>query len=171
MSLKKIALIISASVAVLLIVAFIFWAMFGFWLYDPSGEIEKGFSPELIEEMENRYGISVPKNAVFLDGYNLYHPQDSFVVVYFEVPSEDFKNKDKLSENIYIRNLLSLDYNWSFDGAAGMVSHYEWFEKMGGEMENSLTKKDTSYTSLEYSFENDMLVLRFMGWRPTQIFP
>ena len=171
MSRKKLALIVSASVAVLLVVACVFWAMFGFWLYDPSGEIENGFSPELIEEMKIRYGITVPENAVFLSGYNLYHPQDSFVVVYFEVPFDTLKNKDKLSENIYIRNLLSIDEKWCFGGTGGMVFHYEWFEKMGGEMENSLTKKDTSYTSLEYSFENDKLILRLIGWRPTQMFP
>ena|GEM_PF-4086972 len=172
MSRKKIALIILVSVTIVLIIAFLFYAVFGFfWLYDPSGEIERDFSPELIREMENRYGITVPKNSVFLNGYNLYHPQDSYVIVFFEVPLENFKNKDNLSESIYIRNLLSLDETWSFEGTNSMVFHDDWFGKMGGEMQNSLTKKDTSYTSLEYSFENDKVLLRLIGWRPTQMFP
>lgn len=167
----KVGISIVAIVIFLGVAAYFLWAMFGFWIYDPSCYIEEGFAQELLTEMKEKYGIIVPKDATFVKGYNAYHQQDSYVVVVLECTRKvdmDVNNSSDVSE--YIRELLSLDERWSDFGVDNNKVASDWFEEMGGLMQYGSKNKEIDYTYISVSFEGDKTVIRLKGYRPSQMF-
>lgn len=134
-----------------------------------STEIKKGFSPQLLEKLQTRYGITIPEEAKFIEGYNTGGP-DSSVLIIFECPVD---NVSKLDNNKaitdYVKQLLKLDpamypaeqASKDSDVYTGDGLCDEW-----GPMDYELRNKGISYTSLSYRIEEDKLLIRFDGWRP-----
>ncbi len=163
-------LISLVCVVVTLIIAGLFLAAGVYFfngLFDDT-EIKKGFSPELLEELQSRYGITIPEEAKFIKGYNT-GGQDNSVLIYFECPV----TVQHLSENHNesITQLLKLDPTRYPSSAPAWGSVTGLAAELGGEMDYEMTHSTIAYTSIQYKFTENKLLIRFDGWRPRGTFP
>ena len=133
-------------------------------------EIQQGFSQELLNALESRYGITIPEEAQFIKGYNCLDMRDSYVSILFECPvSETYEDDDHMAA--YMKQLLTLGTRYS--GASKDTSQFigsEWYEELGGQMEWMLEDESLDYTYISYNIEANKLVIRFIGWRPGATF-
>lgn len=144
------------------------------WAWNSSfgqTEIKQGFSQQLLNELETRYGITIPEEAQFIKGYNCLNMRDNYVSILFECPvSETYEDDDHMAA--YMKQLLTLGTRYS--GASKDTPQFigsEWYEELGGQMEWMLEDESIDYTYISYNIEANKLVIRFTGWRPGAIFP
>lgn len=143
------------------------------WAFNTSfqpSEIAEGFSLELLEVLQNRYGITIPEDAQFIKGYNLPGWRDSYMAVLFELPiTGTYKSGYHMSD--YIRQRLNLGTRYPGPGKdAKQFFGSAWYDELGGQMEWMLKDSSTGCSYISYNIESDKLVIRFIGWRPGAIF-
>ena len=132
-------------------------------------EIKKGFSPELLENLQTRYGITVPEEAKFIKGYNTGGPDNS-VVIFFECPLKDtWRSDNKASIYNYMVQLLKLDCT-SYGMSHNSRPRGDWTEDRNAPMDYTLTDNRVAYTEISFNIEADKLIIRFFGWRPGATF-
>lgn len=169
---KNKKLLILGGICIGLIMLFLLLNFCGSEWRNPSTffKIEKGFSKELLEGLEFEYGISIPEGATFLKGGNYYTFRDSWVVLLFECPIEDeFKQAESLTVQIYeLLNIAEEEYR--FDGRDESLDVW-WYDEYGGQLTWKLVSTKNDFTCLSYESDKSMLRIRFVGWRPGQIFP
>lgn len=164
-----IVLLILLFIAILFF-AYSYWDNYRIW-NSPIEQTEiQGFSKELLDALESRYNITIPKEAHFVKGYNIADLRDSYVAILFECPiNEAYQINDHSSE--YVKQLLKLGTRYSeaskdtpqFIGA-------DWYEELCGQMGWMLNDKSLDYTYISYNIESNKLVIRFIGWRPGATF-
>ena len=136
------------------------------WAFDTSfqkTEIQEGFSATLLEELQTRYGITIPKDAQFIKGYNLPGWRDSFVAILFECPINNTSDS--------LHQLLKLDSN-RYPGVGSDTKQFYgsvWYDELGGVMEYATT--DNNFTTISYTVHLDRIRIRVIGWRPSREFP
>ena len=133
-----------------------------------NNEIKKGFSPELSENLQTRYGITIPGEAKFMKGYNT-GGQDNFVLLYFECPITESTASENHYE--YIKQLLKLDPARYQGSNLNHSDGTDLAAELGGKMDYEILCSDISYTSIKYKIEGRKLLIRFHGWRPHRDFP
>lgn len=157
-------------VLILLIITGLFLA-FGMFTWNGlfgDTEIKKGFSAELLKELQTQYGITIPEEAKFIKGYNT-GGTDNFVLICFECPITD--NYALENHNEYIRQLLKLDAARYQGSGLNQSDGTDLAAELGGKMDYEITDSNTSYTSIKYKIEGGKMLIRFHGWRPKTTFP
>jgi hypothetical protein len=135
-------------------------------LSERKTEIKQGFSPELLICLQTRFGITIPEEAQFLEGYNMPGFQDPSVDILFELPISNMHETDDHMFN-YLHRVLKLGHRYS--GPERADSYRD--DELGGQMEWELRDQTRYYTYISYRIEANKLVIRFQGWRPGTTFP
>jgi len=157
--------------AFILLIVMVLYIAYGIYCWKGlfyNYEIKKGFSPELLEQLQIRYGITIPEEAKFIKGYNIGGPDNS-VVIFFECPLKDtWRSDNKTSIYNYMVQLLKLDSTryWTHNSK----SRGDWTEDLDAPMDYTLTDNRVAYTEISFNIEADKLIFRFIGWRPDAIF-
>ena len=132
-------------------------------------EIRGGFSDELREVMETKYGVTIPDDAVFVKGLNTNAWQDPGVVVLFTCPMPA-GGEGELAAFPYIERHLKLTAGWSESARTdGAFSVEDWIEETGGQMPNRIDCSD-GFSHIAWRAEGNVLTLRFFGFRPGKTF-
>lgn len=159
-----------AIIAILLCVAFLGLSVaivkgVTAWMFqDPTTEIKKGFSPELIQELKEHYGITVPANAVFIKGYNT-NARDPEIIVWFECQIDKLpENKNDKGDEIVQELLLIEKDSYSLGGRAEPIG--EIYKEMGEEFAHTLVCNKEYDTYIDYTFDQDKIFIRFIGGHP-----
>lgn len=162
-----------AIIAILLCVAFLGLSVaivkgVTAWMFqDPTTEIKKGFSPELIQELKEHYGITVPANAVFIKGYNT-NARDPEIIVWFECQIDELPEGEG---GDLVCRLLELEED-SYSSQAWRAEKHsnELYNEMG-EFDYQINYKKKSDTYINYKFDQGKIIIRFVGWKPPLQFP
>lgn len=163
-------LILLAGIVVLslLVGGFIGYFHWAFRTSFQKTEIKEGFSPELLEELQTQYGITIPEEAQFIKGYNLPGWQDSYVAILFEYPLAQSIAGDSTN---FVRQLLKLDSTRypGFGSDRKQFHESDWYDELGGTME--FATGDGKYTTISYTAQQSKIIIRIIGWRPGEEFP
>ncbi len=163
-------IIIVLSVILLAVGAFV---LFSHLMFDNTAsptEIKKGFSPKLLSDLKDRYGITIPKEASFIKGYNDNDFREGNCYILFECPADESVRDEETAA--YIIRLLGLDstrYSYSHNDID--LHTKPWFDEADGQLDHMLIYNDRPFTYISYSFKKDKVLIRFKGWRPRYSFP
>jgi|GEM_PF-1869062 hypothetical protein len=92
---KKNAIIFCALIMTTSILTSCYW--------EPT-EIKQGFSSEMVEMLNDKYGLIIPQSAVFIKGYYDNAPKDDCIWIAFTINKDDVENllvSDKWEQQIY----------------------------------------------------------------------
>jgi len=132
--------------------------------YEPYQITVEGFSDELVTQLSRDYGVTIPSDAVFVEGEITGSVQEPQLVITFKLPvSEDYDNTSELGAHIQGR---LLNENWglmtqvtdtSVSEADAFIGQFIYGEK--------------AFTHLFISdMEDGAVLVRFSGWRPAYPF-
>jgi len=164
-------IIITVSVLLFTVGAFVLLSHLMFDSTAAPTEIKEGFSPKLISNLKDRYGITIPKEASFIKGYNDNDFREGSCCILFECPADGSVGEEEETAESVIRllGLNNMRYSYSRDD---IVLHTKpWFEEADGQLDHMLIYKDRPFTYISYSFKKDKVLIRFKGWRPGYSFP
>lgn len=155
------------GVLVLLILGTLAYAAYAFWgLYmSPAKELKDGFSPELKAAMRECYQLTIPDDAVLIKGEVTNHPQDAYVMLYFECPNDGAS--DTMS---YLHAKLGLDESTYGPIVKGDELQTDRLSEFGGRMTYTVNYLDKPFTTLSFSIRGNTVRFRFCGWRPNTAF-
>lgn len=142
----------------------LFFLFFGLpWTLPNEAAEIKSLTPELIEKTENRFQVEIPDDAVLLKGNHYVNMRDSWLVVLLECPCDPSETHEP--EEIYpLLRIQSENYGIWHKDEAMLV---DWYEKMGGNMDWCIEKKNESdQTFISYSFQKDRALIRLVAYRP-----
>lgn len=166
----EIGLGVTAFILLIVIVLYIAYGIYCWNGLFGDTEIKKGFSPELLEQLQTRYGITIPEEARFIKGYNTGGP-DNYVVFFFECPLKDtWRSDNKTSIYNYMVQLLKLD-STRHGMSHNSRSRGDWTEDRNAPMDYTLTDNRVAHTEISFNIEADKLIIRFRAWRPGATFP
>lgn len=152
---KKNIMILLCFVTVIIIIPLAANAWVHSW-FEPV-QITEGFSPNVLNMIKNRYGITIPTDACFLDGYIL-RGKDSCRLILFEYPiNEQIESEQEVQ---YIMELLDMDEE-IFDSGGNFSPSYDWTDTFGGQMDTELI--GYGFTKICYRVEDDRIVFRLYG--------
>jgi len=143
----------------------------GNWIFnDTPTEIQNGFRSELLSTLSEQYQISIPDDAKFIKGLNTNSFRDPSVVVLFECPVETDAQSSKDNGCSYVFRLLKLnDFIYTFGGVDEEIAA-DFYDDMGGKMDHKIDRKGEPFTFISYSFEDERVLIRFVGRHPNATF-
>ncbi len=164
MKLEKILI----ATAVSSIFIFIFGMVIYPWMADPVTEIKQGFSQYTLDALKSDYGITIPKNALFIKGLNSNTFRDSSVDILFECPIDDSLNTDDMHAVCdWVYDILELDKNMYIGGLGSDEKiSADWYEEMGGELDHCIKTKRDDLTKISYSATEEKIIIRIHGYAP-----
>ncbi len=168
---KSKKIMIGIAIALLIITVFFVLVYVGlYWAFnsDPSTKIKEGFSDELLYSLKAEYGVTIPEDAVFIEGVNTNGWQDPYVIVLFELPYAE--NAALGDHDAFIHSALSLNREQYGNSAVYSIVS-EGFEDLGGKMQYEIDFTGKSFTSISYKIEENKIIVRFLGWRPGHNYP
>ncbi|MBO4356418.1 MAG: hypothetical protein J5850_06160 [Clostridia bacterium] len=125
-----------------------------------------GFSDEMINTINNNFGVLIPNNAVFEGGVLTFHFREGEeAIILFRIPVDEI-----VSESDYVvclRKLLSIDKETIYPVASAGDDYlpdiaYEY----GGHLDYRLTFKNKDYSVINFSFvDNNCFLVRLYLWR------
>ncbi len=158
---KRAIAIFLGIVSVFLILAVLYGVISFLCLFGSPSEIKDGFSQELVDTLQNQYSVTVPDGAEFINGYNA-SGREGYLIIFFECESEDFS----------IYKALSIDDD-TYENVTSLTAEHKYRSdsfNLGGEMHYTLKHKSIDFTSIEYRITDGKLQIRFIGYRPDNIF-
>jgi len=166
---KRKAIVFVAAIAAVIIV----WLGAALWMFGSSStEIRNGFSSELVAYLDTRYHLTIPENAKFSKGIFSSSFRDSFVVILFECAIDDVTVAERNRGVDYIFQTLKLDEsNYHKFGGVDREVKADWYDDFGGKFDYCVESKKDPYTFISYTFSNDTLTIRFVGYRPGNPIP
>lgn len=168
---------IVAVIALVLVISIVVVAValyaYGKWIFrETDTEIKEGFSPKLLDALKDEYGITIPADAVFVEGHNPKLTRDPVICISFECPLNNF-DKDSFDKTEsysykeeylaeYVRKVLSLDENRFDYGRFDDQIYGGWDDGWGNRLDYSLVDRSLN-TCISFSVIDDKLVIRFVG--------
>ena len=141
----------------------------GDWVFGDSFPIRDGFSDDLREVLQTKYGVTIPDDAVFVKGLNTNAWLDPGVVVLFTCPMPA-GGEGELAAFPYLERHLGLTDAWSESARTdGAFSNEGWLEGMGGRMPNRIDYQD-GFSHIAWKAEGETILIRFFGFRPGRSF-
>ena len=158
---KWIYIVVTTALLIFLFSFCVVW-----WLPDSSTELKNGFDSELLNTLSTQYQITIPDNAVFVDGV-LTNSRDPYYIILFELPLESELGAGGDALKSYLCQALAIDETRCyFNEHRDDEVNTEWYEQYGGKLEYCLTFNDLFDSFLSCTLHEDKIVARFVGGRP-----
>ena len=132
--------------------------------YEPYQITVEGFSDELVTQLVRDYGVTIPADAVFVEGEITGSVQEPQLVITFKIPiAEGYDSATELGAHIQGR-LLNEDWGLMTQVTDTSVTETPAFI-------GQFTYGEKAFTHLFISdIEGGAVLVRFSGWRPTYPF-
>ena len=137
---KAVLAVIAAAVALLVVIGVVYAALIGIgalcWMSGDERSIENGLSAKLRAMLEDDYQLTLPEDAVFVEGRYSYPQEGAFLIIKFKVKTDGLADRSRVALG---SSWVSSDYPEISGGLADVGEGYYTFSGTAFPRETFLT--------------------------------